>query len=272
MNQFPAECNYAQPDISIPHQWLGFNQAGLRSWTEEGILWESSSPLELPLFWECLQILWKPLLCFPMPCEAGHQVTLDQKVPRSARDISQRIPALPRSSLSICMLTLPEHSSSDHLGTGSPTEEQEPPQRTGQTRTAAGRQRKHCRWGENNWQISGKSDFNGRAKQNMEWTKGKLRSTTTYYFLKYLNKSIITIPISALNYFFCSRKTRIHRLKSGRYLQNGFRIALRVFLASSVSPVTWRGELCIVCLGKWVEGGGRWNKEAGSGAPSAVKE
>lgn len=76
-------------------------------------------------------------------------------------------------------------------------------------------------------------------------------------FLRYLNKSTITIPISALNYFFYNHKTRIHGLKSGRYLQNGFRNALRVFLASSVSPVTWRCELCIVCLGKWVEGGGR---------------
>lgn len=116
MNQFPAVCNYAQPDIFIPYEWLDFSQAQLRSWMEEGILWESSSPLEPSLFWECLHISCKSLLCFPMPCETGHQVTLDKKVPRSACDITQFIPALSRSSLSICTLTLPECSSSDHLG------------------------------------------------------------------------------------------------------------------------------------------------------------
>lgn len=88
-----------QPDIFIPYEWLDFNQAGLRSWMEEGILWENPSPLELSLFWESLQLLCKSLLCFPKLCEAGHQVTLAQKVPRPACDITQLIPALPRSSV-----------------------------------------------------------------------------------------------------------------------------------------------------------------------------
>lgn len=62
MNQFPSVCNYSWPDIFIPYEWLDSNQAGLRSWMEKGILWETSSPLELSLF----TVLCKSLLCFPM--------------------------------------------------------------------------------------------------------------------------------------------------------------------------------------------------------------
>lgn len=131
-NQFPSVCNYSWPDIFIPYEGLDFNQAGLRSWMEKGILWESSSPLELSLFRECLHVLCKSWLCFPMPW-VWTQVTLDPKVPRPACDI----PALPRSSLSICTLT--DQNTAALATWGSPTEE--PPQWTGQTmRTADRRQ------------------------------------------------------------------------------------------------------------------------------------
>lgn len=148
-------CNYPQPDIFIPYEWLDFNQAALRSSVEERILWESSSPLELSLFWECLHILCKSLLCFPMPSESGHQVTLDQKVPRCACDLTQLMAALPRSSLSVCPLTL--HTAA--LPTpGSPTEH--PPQGTGQQQEG--------RESTADEEISSKSDFHqGKAKHGV---------------------------------------------------------------------------------------------------------
>lgn len=112
----PAVSNYAQPDIFIPYGWLDFNQAGLRSRIEEGVVWENWSPLELSLFWECLHVWCKSFLCFQMPCEAGHPANLGSKGAQFCLwQITQFILAFPRSILYMCTLTLPKYGSSDYL-------------------------------------------------------------------------------------------------------------------------------------------------------------
>lgn len=86
MNQFPAVCSYAQPDIFIPYGWLDFNQAGLRSWMEEGIVWENSSPLQLLLFESACMFDVNPSAAFKYPVRVDTQLTFDQKMPSSACD------------------------------------------------------------------------------------------------------------------------------------------------------------------------------------------
>lgn len=126
MNQFPAECNYAQPDISIPYERLDLNQAGLRSWTEEGILWESSSPLELPLFRECLQISCESLLsnalwgCTPgNPGPEGAQSCLWHLTahPSPPKELAVHLHAHPATAQ---QLRPPEHRQ-PHRGAGAAT-------------------------------------------------------------------------------------------------------------------------------------------------------